>query len=93
MNNFCSQIVSDAAGWGVWGLAHRVQEVSGKSTLEGMKRHTWFLIKGMKAHHLVLIQMDEKTHLVLILRDESTPLGSWKICSPRNLLTDSGFFT
>ena len=63
-------------GGRVWGLARRVQEVSGKSTLEGMKRHTWFLIKGMKAHHLVLIQMDEKIHLVLFQRDEKT-LGSY----------------
>ena len=48
MNNFCSQIVSDAAGLRFGGLAHRVQEMKGEDSmlkvdkLKGVKRHTWF---------------------------------------------------
>ena len=88
MNNFCSQIVSDAAGWGVWGLARRVQEVGGESTLKGMKRHTtWILLKGIKWHTLYVCSY------TYMQRDEGTPLGSWKTYSPKNLLTDSGFLT
>ena len=51
MNNFCSQIVSDAAvGWGLGIRARWVQEKIGESTMKSKKRHTCFLLKGMKRH-------------------------------------------